>query len=373
VSEDSAPKKLRPVNMSSSSDDSSIRSSSFVPTSNEPPQREVETQQKKRSAFKKSSAELKKQLFASMTSPLRSKIACVTPPQDQDETSEAVDKDLSAPSTTLSLIDTNNTKATCSVRDIRYKSIHDMGKSCSQYLLGSFLWEHLVFHFSRLSHRNLGYTRCLVEIIARAPNESQFNKAGQLQLFWMENDMEDERFEYPGFKVGRRLVKHDAAFRFKPAEDLRIGTIIQAKDKKVELRYGDNDAKFRVSVADKFLVEPGQSVTLINRSKSTPCILVLVTIFASPLLKPSKKIKIGEKDVCSNDSGSDPTLFNGNGEKLHRDVVMLAFVSAAIDLRFFRLFSSTVVVAYGNAESKPFETCMILPSLLGQQIQGTPA
>jgi len=149
--------------------------------------------------------------------------------------------------------------------------------------------------------------------------------------------MEDERFEYPGFKVGRRLVKHDAAFRFKAAEDLRIGTIIQAKDKKVELRYGDNDAKFRVSVADKFLVEPGQSVTLVNRSKSTPCILVLVTIFASPL-KHSKKIKFGENVVDSNDTGSvcsDPTMFNGNGEKLHRVVVMLAFVLRAIDLSFF--------------------------------------
>jgi len=30
-----------------------------------------------------------------------------------------------------------------------------------------------------------------------------------------------------------------------------------------------------------------------------------------------------------------------------------------------------VVVAYGSAESKPFETCLILPSLLGKQIQGT--
>jgi len=126
--------------ISSSSDDSSIRSSSFVPTSNEPPQREVEIQQKKRSGFKKSSPELKKQLFASMTSPLRSKIACVTPPQDQDETSEAVDMDLSAPSTTLSLIDTKNTKTSCSVRDIRYKSIHDMGKSCSLH----FAWFVLV-------------------------------------------------------------------------------------------------------------------------------------------------------------------------------------------------------------------------------------
>ena len=195
----------------------------------------------------------------------------------------------------------------CSVRDIRYKQIHEMSKQC-EYLLRDVVvqWSSPIRFL--LCSREYTINTCInvdVEILLRTPNLiSQYSPHGRRMLFQMSNDLEDDAFQFPGFNVGARLIPPRSTVRFSCSSNLRIGIILSAdscKGVRFVLGRDENVTAFRLGEGDHFLVPTDEKgpADLINRSRCTFCTVIIITIIAKPppasstIAKPS----IEEKEL----------------------------------------------------------------------------
>lgn len=140
-------------------------------------------------------------------------------------------------------------------------------------------------------------------------------------LFEMSNDLEDAAFQFPGFRVGARLIPPRSTVRFCSSSNLRIGTILNAdscKGVKFGLGRDRNAATFRLWEGDHFFVPTDEvdPAVLMNRSRYTFCAVIMITILANPPPTSSKKTKLfknqKELDDTSDQSYPGKGLFESS-------------------------------------------------------------